>query len=70
MALANEIQGVRAHALTDIADALRSFRDRWAAYRVYRKTRFELDRLSTRELDDLGLSRSMIESVSREAAGL
>lgn len=70
MALANEIQGVRAHALNDIADALRTFGQRWSAWRVYRKTRFELGQLSSRELDDLGLSRSMIESVSREAAGL
>lgn len=36
--------------------------------RVYNKTHAELSQLSTRELDDLGISRSMISRLSYEAA--
>lgn len=43
-------------------------RARYARYRVYRNTVRELSRLSDRALTDLGLSRSMIRSLAREAA--
>ncbi len=36
--------------------------------RVYKKTYAELAQLSTRELDDLGISRSMISRLAYEAA--
>jgi uncharacterized protein YjiS (DUF1127 family) len=42
--------------------------DAWAQYRVYRRTYAELNALTTRELDDLGISRSMITRLAREAA--
>ena len=58
---------------TDLPGALRAvaadWRARWAAYRTYRRTRDELSGLSDRDLADLGLNRSMIEGVAREAAG-
>ena len=42
--------------------------DRWRRYRLFRRTYAELDALSTRELDDLGISRSMITRLAHEAA--
>jgi uncharacterized protein YjiS (DUF1127 family) len=36
--------------------------------RVYNRTHAELSQLSTRELDDLGISRSMISRLAYEAA--
>ncbi|MCV3272678.1 DUF1127 domain-containing protein [Roseobacter sp. WL0113] len=41
---------------------------RYAKYRVYRITLTELAALSDRELNDLGLSRSMIRGLALEAA--
>lgn len=48
---------------------LGDLRARWTAFRLYRQTRDELAGLTERELNDLGLSHSMIEQVSRQAAG-
>lgn len=41
-----------------------------AKRKVYRKTVEELNSLSNAELADIGLSRSMIRSVARDAANL
>ena len=43
-------------------------RDAFYRRRVYNKTYAELNALSTRELDDLGISRSMISRLAHEAA--
>ena len=51
-----------------VAAALRGLNLRHAQYRVYRRTFDELNRLSVRELDDLGLNRSMLRSIAWEAA--
>ncbi|WP_193141486.1 MULTISPECIES: DUF1127 domain-containing protein [unclassified Meridianimarinicoccus] len=48
-------------------DAFRAHRTRRATYRV---TINELSVLSDRDLNDLGLSRSDIPAVAREAAGM
>lgn len=73
MALANDVlhiqSGFASRALARIIDALHLLAERRAQRRIYRQTRRELMELSNRALDDLGLSRSMIESVAREAAG-
>lgn len=45
-----------------------SVADTFARYRVYKRTHDELSRLSSRELDDLGISRSMITRLAYEAA--
>ncbi|MGR3615357.1 MAG: DUF1127 domain-containing protein [Paracoccaceae bacterium] len=45
-----------------------SLGDRFSRYRMYRKTLDELTALSARELDDLGLNRSMLKRVALEAA--
>ena len=42
--------------------------DRFTQYRVYRKTLVELSMLTRRELADLGLNRSMLQTVARDAA--
>jgi len=44
-----------------------SLANRFAAYRTYRRTLAELNSLSVRELDDLGLNRSMLKRVAMEA---
>lgn len=42
-------------------------RTRLVRYWLYRKTLSELSRLDTDQLDDLGLSRSMLKRVARQA---
>ncbi|NBB98618.1 MAG: DUF1127 domain-containing protein [Alphaproteobacteria bacterium] len=42
--------------------------DAVARRRVYNRTYAELNNLTTRELDDLGISRSMISRLAYEAA--
>lgn len=50
------------------AELIAGLKHRIAAYRVYRKTLRELQQLSTRELADLGLSRSELRRVAYHAA--
>jgi uncharacterized protein YjiS (DUF1127 family) len=45
-----------------------ALRDVWSRYRVYKRTYAELNALTTRELDDLGIARSMITRLAYEAA--
>jgi uncharacterized protein YjiS (DUF1127 family) len=42
--------------------------DAWRRARVFRATYAELDGLTARQLDDLGISRSMITRLAYEAA--
>lgn len=50
-------------------DVLRgNVRARYEAWKVFRRTRRELESLSDRELDDLGLSRADLPAVARRAA--
>lgn len=44
--------------------------DQMMKRRIYRTTVAELSRLSARELDDLGITRSDINRIAREAAGM
>jgi uncharacterized protein YjiS (DUF1127 family) len=41
---------------------------RWAAYQTYRQTVEELQLLSDRDLDDIGVARCDIRMIAREAA--
>ncbi|MCF6315658.1 MAG: DUF1127 domain-containing protein [Marinosulfonomonas sp.] len=68
MAYATEIHASHGDITHRIAAKLKSAAQRFANYRVYRKTVSELSALSSRELDDLGISRSMIKRISLEAA--
>lgn len=45
-----------------------ALRDAFSRYRVFARTQAELNALSARELDDLGISRSMITRLAYEAA--
>ncbi|GAB1379469.1 DUF1127 domain-containing protein [Pararhodobacter aggregans] len=51
-----------------IAEAFSSLRTAWARSRVYVRTYNELNALTSRELADLGISRSMISRLAYEAA--
>lgn len=68
MAYTTEIHGAHADIPHRIAATFKSVTMRVASYRLYRKTVNELSALSSRELDDLGLSRSMIKRTALEAA--
>lgn len=54
--------------LTRLGDAFAALVDAWSRYRVFRATHDELSSLSTRELHDMGISRSMITRLAYEAA--
>jgi uncharacterized protein YjiS (DUF1127 family) len=45
-----------------------SLEHRWATYQTYRHTCEELEMLSDRELNDIGISRWDIRRIAREAA--
>jgi len=67
MAFLNEtIRG--AGPLGTIRNAIAGMADAWNRYIVFRRTYEELSALSTRELQDLGYSRSMITRLAYEAA--
>jgi uncharacterized protein YjiS (DUF1127 family) len=51
-----------------ISDLRASLADRYARRMVYRTTLNELATLNDRDLDDLGISRSMIKSIAWDAA--
>ncbi len=51
-----------------IAETFGALRTAWARSRVYVRTYNELNALSSRELADLGISRSMITRLAYEAA--
>lgn len=54
-----------AERITSLGDSLIQ---RYRRYRIYRTTLAELRALSTRELQDLGIDRSMITRLAVEAA--
>lgn len=68
MAYANDIRV----AGFNIAERFNGFRsalaDRNAKNKIYRQTVSELSNLTNRELDDLGIHRSMIRAIATEAA--
>lgn len=68
MAFATDIHGFNADITGRFTATLKSAKLRFANYRVYRKTVAELSALSTRDLNDLGISPSMIKRIALEAA--
>jgi uncharacterized protein YjiS (DUF1127 family) len=50
------------------AAMVRALAEDWRRARTFQETYAELERLSTRELDDMGLTRGMITRVAYEAA--
>ena len=41
---------------------------KWSEYATFRKTQYELDRLTDRDLSDLGVTRCDIEFIARKHA--
>lgn len=58
----------RAAGLASTASPFEALRTRYRQYQTYRQTIRELSSLSDRGLADLGLNRSMIKALAREAA--
>lgn len=56
------------HSGTGLAGLFARFSRNLRQRKVYKSTYRELSQLSTRELDDLGISRSMISRLAHEAA--
>lgn len=69
MAYASNIRTAGHYGLGDrAAQMIASFRETLERRRVYRQTVRELSALSTRELNDLGIHRSMITRIALEAS--
>ena len=68
MAQAVEMTHHDVHAAGTMPGLLGALQDAWQRRRIYRRTYAELNALSTRELSDLGISRSMISRLAQEAA--
>ncbi len=68
MAYASAHQTRASGLFGQVADAIASLRTAWARSRVYVRTYNELNALTSRELADLGISRSMVTRLAYEAA--
>lgn len=68
MAYASTHQSRALGLLSPIADTFCALRNAWSRWRIYARTHQELNALSTRDLQDLGISRSMITRLAYEAA--
>jgi uncharacterized protein YjiS (DUF1127 family) len=68
MALAQNTQILDAGIAARLSATFASLSDAWQRRRVYRQTLRELNALTSRELADLGMHRSMITRVALEAA--
>jgi uncharacterized protein YjiS (DUF1127 family) len=56
------------HGQGRITRMMQAVRTGWVRMGVYRRTLRELNGLSDRDLDDLGISRQMIKRIALEAA--
>mgnify|MGYP001295612605 CR=1 FL=1 len=68
MANVSMLSGVELGLTDRIGAFLRNLQDARSRYKVYRQTVRELNALTDRDLSDLGINRSMIDSISIEAA--
>ncbi|PID36823.1 MAG: hypothetical protein CR993_03165 [Rhodobacterales bacterium] len=66
MAYASDIR--RTNPFAGIKTLFADLRHAWTQYRMFHTTQEELSALSDRELTDLGISRSEITRIAREAA--
>ena len=67
MAYITETHGLTASILSRVSDVFGELAKTVADARALQKTFAELDRMSPRELDDLGIDRSQIGQIAREA---
>ncbi|HPE26602.1 DUF1127 domain-containing protein [Albidovulum sp.] len=68
MANVSVLSGVELGLSDRIGAFLRNLQDARGRYRVYRQTVRELNALTDRDLSDLGINRTMIDSIAVEAA--
>jgi uncharacterized protein YjiS (DUF1127 family) len=68
MTFINDVRSFERSTVERLVDGYNSLVKRAAQNREYRVTVRELRALTTRELNDLGISRSMIASIAAEAA--
>lgn len=68
MAYASAHTSRTAGLFAPLADVFAGLSAAWARSRVYARTYNELNALTTRELNDLGISRGMITRLAQEAA--
>lgn len=68
MAYASAHSSRAAGLLAPLVEVFAAISAAWARSRVYSQTYNELNALTTRELNDLGISRSMISRLAHEAA--
>jgi len=68
MALVNEVNSIESGLFRRLSNAVANYREMRQRNRVFRQTRRELNALTERELADLGIARSMITRIAREAA--
>jgi len=68
MALVNEVNSIESGLFRRLSNAVTNYREMRQRNRVFRQTRRELNALTERELADLGIARSMITRIAREAA--
>lgn len=68
MAFASDVQNIESKLALKFAELRKALAERRAQNKVYRQTVDELRMLSDRDLADLGIHRSMISAIAREAA--
>ena len=68
MAYANTHTSPRFDLVARVRAVAADAAEAWARYRTYRETLDQLQELTDRELDDLGLSRWSLKDVARQSA--
>lgn len=68
MAFANDIRSIDTGFADRVASFFKTLQEARQRRKVFNQTMAELHALSARDLDDLGISRSMITRVAAEAA--
>ncbi|MFV2038084.1 MAG: DUF1127 domain-containing protein [Paracoccaceae bacterium] len=68
MTYVNSVHNIEIDLANRISSAFHGFFGDIAKARMARRTMRELDALSNRELDDIGLHRAMIPAVARQSA--
>jgi uncharacterized protein YjiS (DUF1127 family) len=68
MAYATQTQAGSLSLLERVAEIREHAAEAYAAWRVYRNTVNELQDLSDRDLNDLGIARSQIRAIAMDAA--
>ncbi len=68
MAYTSDTRAIGASVFSQFANLRNTLAARFGQYQTYRKTLAELESLSKRELNDLGLNQYTLQAVAHEAA--